>query len=82
MQLKRIFISSNQSEFKEERKLLAEYLRSDALLCKFFDVFLFENLPANNNDSEKVYLDGVKQCDIYIGLFGKEYGYETADGRK
>jgi len=80
MQHKKIFISSTQSEFKEERKLLAEYLYSDALLCKFFDVFLFENLPANNKKSEKVYLDEVKQCDIYIGLFGREYGYETADG--
>jgi predicted HTH transcriptional regulator len=80
MQHKKVFISSVQSEFIEERKLLAEYLRSDALLCKFFDVFLFENLPANNKNSGKVYLDEVKQCDIYIGLFGKEYGYETADG--
>ena len=80
MQHKKIFISSTQSEFKEERKLLAEYLNSDALLCKFFDVFLFENLPANNKKSGKVYLDAVKQCDIYIGLFGKEYGYETTDG--
>jgi predicted HTH transcriptional regulator len=80
MQHKRIFISSTQSEFIEERKLLAEYLRSDALLCKFFDVFLFENLPANNEDSGKVYLDEMKQCDIYIGLFGKEYGYENTDG--
>jgi len=80
MQQKRIFISSSQSEFSAERKLLAEYLCSDALLCKFFDVFLFENLPANNNDSGKVYLDAVKRCDIYIGLFGKEYGFETDDG--
>jgi len=80
MQHKKIFISSTQSEFKEERKLLAEYLYSDALLCKFFDVFLFENLPANNKKTENVYLDEVKQCDIYIGLFGREYGYETDDG--
>jgi len=79
MQHKRIFISSVQSEFIEERKMLAEYLRSDALLCKFFDAFIFENLPANNNDSVRVYLDEVKKSDIYIGLFGKEYGYETVN---
>jgi hypothetical protein len=22
----------------------------------------------------------VEQCDIYLGLFGNEYGYEDADG--
>jgi len=70
MQQKRVFISSVQAEFIEERELLAEYLRSDALLSKFFDVFFFENFPANNKNSGKVYLDEVKKCDIYIGLFG------------
>ena len=40
MQFK-IFISSVQREFAAERKLLADYIRKDAILCKFFDVFLF-----------------------------------------
>ena len=36
----RIFISSVQREFAKERKALAEYVRKDAILGRFFDVFL------------------------------------------
>ena len=42
----RIFISSVQREFAKERKALAEYVRKDAILGRFFDVFLFEEVPA------------------------------------
>ena len=46
----RIFVSSVQTEFAEERRRLAEYIRSDALLADFFDVFLFEEQPAPEFD--------------------------------
>ena len=42
----RIFISSVQREFAQERAALREYLRSDPLMRRFFDVFLFEDVPA------------------------------------
>ena len=42
----RIFISSVQREFAKERKALAEYVRKNAILGRFFDVFLFEEVPA------------------------------------
>ena len=42
MERQRIFISSVQSEFQHERKRLAEYIRTDALLGKFFVPFIFE----------------------------------------
>lgn len=32
--------------FAKERKALAEYVRKDAILGRFFDVFLFEEVPA------------------------------------
>lgn len=35
----KVFISSVQREFAAERQMLAEYVRKDALLGKFFDVF-------------------------------------------
>jgi hypothetical protein len=38
----KIFISSVQKEFESERKALAQYIRIDALLGSFFEVFLFE----------------------------------------
>lgn len=80
MRKAKIFISSVQKEFANERKMLYEYITTDALLGKFFDVFIFENLPASDQSPKKVYLNEVSKCDIYIGIFGKEYGYEDADG--
>ena len=76
----KIFISSVQKEFAKERQILSDYLRKDALLGRFFDVFVFENLPATDNAPEKVYIEEVKKSDIFLLLLGKEYGYELADG--
>lgn len=73
MQFK-IFISSVQKEFAEERKLLAEYVRKDAILGKFFGVFVFEEVPAQERSASDVYLSEVDDCDIYLGILGAEYG--------
>ena len=80
MNKKRIFISSVQSEFKDERKQLCDYIRQDALLGKFFEPFIFEELPASNLSAQDAYLTEVQQCDIYIGLFGQLYGFEDSEG--
>ena len=76
----RIFISSVQSEFAKERKALAKYIREDALLGDFFEVFLFEEAPARNRSAQAVYLDEVEKCDVYLGLFGAKYGSQDAQG--
>ena len=70
----RLFISSVQTEFAEERAALREYLRGDALMRRYFEVFLFEDLPAADRRPGELYLEEVEQCDIYIGLFGSAYG--------
>lgn len=57
----RIFISSVQSEFAKERKALAKYIREDALLGDFFEIFLFEEAPARNRSAQAVYLDEVER---------------------
>ena len=46
------------------------------LLGKFFVPFIFEELPANNWSVRQVYLREV----VYIGLFGKDDGYEDEEG--
>ena len=46
MKRKRIFVSSVQKEFAAERKALRDYLHDDPLFRRFFEVFLFEDLPA------------------------------------
>ncbi|MDR2692156.1 MAG: DUF4062 domain-containing protein [Dysgonamonadaceae bacterium] len=76
----RIFISSVQWEFANERRMLADYLQKDALFARFFDIFIFENLPAKDWQPEKAYIEEVKNCDIFLVLLGKEYGYEFPDG--
>jgi ATP-dependent DNA helicase RecG len=73
-----IFISSVQKELSEERQALKAYVEGDALLSRFFEVFLFEQLPAADRRADQVYLDQVDQCDLYLGLFGDEYGFEDA----
>jgi ATP-dependent DNA helicase RecG len=80
MKKRRVFISSVQKEFEVERAALRDYLNSDPLLRRFFDVFLFEDLPASDHRTDEVYLDEVAACDLYVGLFGNEYGYEDEAG--
>jgi ATP-dependent DNA helicase RecG len=76
-----VFVSSVQKEFEEERRAIKDYLQNDPLFKLFIsDVFLFEDLPARDQRSDMVYLNKVDRCDIYIGLFGNEYGYEDAEG--
>ena len=76
----RIFISSVQREFTEERMALRDYLRGDALMRRFFDVFLFEDVPAADRRADDLYLGEVERCDVFIGLFGNEYGVTDAGG--
>ena len=76
----RIFISSVQREFTREREQLRDYLCGDPLMRRFFEVFLFEDVPASERRPDDVYLGEVERCDIYVGLFGREYGFEDALG--
>lgn len=76
----RVFISSVQNEFSDERKELFAYLQSDPLLGKFFEPFIFEAIPASGSSPQSVYLKEVESSNIYLGLFGKEYGYEDKEG--
>ena len=76
----KIFISSVQSEFTNERQSLFEYILSDPLLGRFFEPFLFERLPAIDQRADVVYLNEVNQCNIYLGLLGLLYGFENEDG--
>lgn len=77
---KRIFISSVQKEFQKERLELAAYFRNDPLLSEFFNVFIFEEVPALSLSPEKVYPNEVETSDIYLGLLGIDYGHEDENG--
>jgi hypothetical protein len=77
----KIFVSSVQKEFKQIRLDLKAFLIGDAFLHRFVsEVFLFEELPATDRRADQVYLEQVERCDIYLGIFGYEYGNEAQDG--
>lgn len=75
-----VFLSSVQKELSHERRALKEFIEGDALLRRYFEVFLFEDLPASDRKADDVYLEEVEKCDVYVGLFGNEYGSEDAQG--
>jgi len=77
----KVFISSVQKEFEQLRPALKAFLLGDAVLQRFIsEVFLFEELPARDRRADQVYLEQVERSDIYLGIFGYEYGNEDQDG--
>jgi len=76
----KLFISSVQSEFTSERQMLFTYISYDALLGRFFEPFIFEMLPAKDISASSAYLGQVQRCDVYLGIFGRNYGSENSDG--
>jgi len=80
MPLARIFVSSVQGELAAERRAVRDFVHGDALLRRFFEVFLFEDLPAADRRADATYLAEVDRCDLYVGLFGRDYGSEDAEG--
>ena len=78
--LQSIFISSVQKDLAVERRALKDFVQGDPLLRQFFEVFLFEDLPASDRRADEVYLAEVDRCALYVGLLGNEYGCEDAAG--
>ncbi len=76
----KIFISSVQSEFQQERRQIADYIRRDALLSLYFEPFLFEELPAQDISAQNAYLTQAAHSEIYLLLLGQQYGYQDAKG--
>jgi predicted HTH transcriptional regulator len=72
-----LFVSSAQKEFQAERRAIKAHVERDPLLREFFDVFLFEDLPASDRRADDVYLEEVDRCAIYVGLFGSEHSAPT-----
>lgn len=76
-----IFISSVQGELAQARADLKAFLLNDAFLRRFVRrVFLFEDLRARSRTPDDVYLSEVESADIYIGIFGYQYG--SVDAKK
>lgn len=77
----KIFVSSVQKELAGERRAVKDFIRDDPLMSRFVDsVFLFEDLPAADRMPNDLYLSEVESCDIYLAIFGNEYGWKNSDG--
>lgn len=76
----KVFISSVQKEFAVERKQLFQHFQTDALLSSFFEPVMFEKLSASSQTPNKIYLDEVKQSQVFLILLGQDYGYEDETG--
>lgn len=51
----KLFISSVQREFEAERREVAAYIWQDAVMGRFFEPFLFEELPAKDVSAQQAY---------------------------
>ncbi|MDR0912955.1 MAG: DUF4062 domain-containing protein [Methanobrevibacter sp.] len=76
----KIFVSGNQREFKVERIAIKELIKEDPFYNNIFDVFIFEDTSATGESPENVYLNEVRKSDVFIGLFGDNYGEIKRDG--
>lgn len=78
----KIFISSVQKELEPERRAVKDFILNDPLFSRFIEnVFLFEDIPAGDQSPDNIYLSEVEKCDIFIGIFGNEYGWRNEDGK-
>ena len=77
-----LFISSVQKELTVERRAVKDFITNDPLLSRFItDVFLFEDIPAGDRKPDDIYLREIEQRDIYLAIFGNEYGWKNKDGK-
>ena len=70
----KVFISSNQTEFSEERKFLYEELKNDSFFSETVVLFVFEIDSGSSLPSDEVFIGAVEESDVYIGLIGQHYG--------
>ena len=70
----KIFISGVQKELKTERRQIKKFIENHALFGEYFEIFLFEDLPAKTQAPQSVYLNEVRKSDIYLVIIGREYG--------
>ena len=76
----KIFISSVLKELINERLAVQEAITKNGFLSRYFEVEMWEGFPPMAVPSREAYLEKLKECDIYIGLFGNEYGIPEEDG--
>lgn len=68
-----VFISSKQEEFNRKRKRLEKMVNS----MSYLSCDLLEKRGADTNNTTERSVKAAKECDVYIGIFGKQYSLIT-----
>lgn len=76
----KLFVSANQKELRDERFAIKGVINDSATLRSYFDVFLFEDLPAKGKSPMATYLKNVANSDVYVCIIGRNYGDKGKDG--
>lgn len=76
----KVFISSVQGEFSEEREFLHEKINNDPYFSRNVELFVFEIDGAKTEAANEVFLNEIEEADVYIGLIGQHYGNIYDDG--
>lgn len=76
----KVFISSMQKEFREERLALGSFLSTDDFLSACTVPRIFEEYPQPLRPNPKAYLDLLHQCQVYVLLVGQSYGNDAGEG--
>lgn len=70
----KIFISSVQSEFPEDRKRIYDFILQDELMGQYFEPFIFEQIASQDTNPQQLFLDEASNCQVYLLLMGQKYG--------
>lgn len=76
----KVFVSGNQTELSGERFAVKDVINNNPIFKEFFEVFLFEEVPARSRSPSSTYIEEVRSSDILIGLLGKNYGSINEEG--
>ena len=80
MQPIRVFFSSVHRELARERKHLRDFLQGAQLMRRYFEVIFFDDAQDSDARPSEIDLDEIERCEVYVGLFGAEYGIENENG--
>ena len=75
----KVFISSVQAEFAQERQRIYDYIRGDELMSQYFDPFIFERIASQDANPKQLYLEEAAQSQVYMLLLGQQYGNAHLD---
>lgn len=70
----KVFISSVQTEFANERQRVYDFICHDELMSQYFEPFIFEQIAAQNTNPRQLYLEEASSSQVYLLLVGQWYG--------